>query len=127
MFNETVFGYEDKANKTVGDIVMNDYGEDKSEIEEIESRNDKEVEHQWPQWHRCPPVRYGIEEYVDTTKDHVNHVTYCHIIEPKTMEEALNSEHRSEWKEAWVFISHRKKNVGLHMLELQSGINWVCN
>ena len=46
VFNETVFGYEDKANKTVGDIVMNDYGEDKSEIEEIESRNDKEVEHQ---------------------------------------------------------------------------------
>ena len=49
MFNETVFGYEDKANKTVGDIVMNDHGEDKSEIEEIESRNDKEVEHQRPQ------------------------------------------------------------------------------
>ena len=78
---------------------MNDHGEDKSEIEENESRNNKELEHQRPQRPRCPPIRYGIEEYVDTTKNHVNHVAYCHIIEPKTMEEALNSEHRKEWKE----------------------------
>ena len=100
MFNEKVFGYEDKANKTIVDIVMNDHGEDKSEIEEIESRNNEELEHQQPQRHRRPPIRYGIEEYVDTAKDHVNHVAYCHIIETKTMEEALNSEHRKEWKEA---------------------------
>ena len=92
MFNETVFGYEYKANKMVGD--MNDHGEDKSQIEEIESRSDKEVEHEWPQRHKHPLVRYRIEEYIDTAKDHVNHVAYCHIIE------ALNIEHRKEWKEA---------------------------
>ena len=78
---------------------MNDHGEDKSEIEEIESKNDKELEHQRPERHGRPPVRYGLEEYIDTAKDHVNHVAYCHNIEPKTMEEALNSEHGKEWKE----------------------------
>ena len=78
---------------------MNDHGEDKSEIEEIESKNDKELEHQRPERHRRPPVRYGIEEYIDTAKDHVNHVAYCHNIEPLTMEEALNIEHGKEWKE----------------------------
>ena len=100
VFNETIFGYEDRADKTVVVIVTNYHGKYKSEIEEIESRNDKEVEHEQPQRHRRLPVRYGIDEYVDTAKNHVNHVAYCHFIQPKTMEEALNSEHRKEWKEA---------------------------
>ena len=72
VFNETVFGHEDKPDKTVVDIVRNDHGEDKSEIEEIESKSNKELEHQLPERHRRPPVRYGIEEYADTTKDHVH-------------------------------------------------------
>ena len=100
MLNETVFGHEDKANKIVMDIVMNNHGEGKSEIEEIELKNDKELEHQRPERHRRPPVRYGIEEYADIAKDHVNHVAYCHIIEPKTTKEPLNSKHGKKWKEA---------------------------
>ena len=100
VFNETALGHEDKADNKVVDIVMNDHGEDKSEIEEIELKNDKELEHQRPERRICPPVTYGIEEYADTAKDYVNHVTYCHNIEPKTMVEALNSEHGKEGKEA---------------------------
>ena len=46
VFNETIFGYKDRADKTVVVIVTNYHGKYKSEIKEIESRNDKEVEHQ---------------------------------------------------------------------------------
>ena len=44
-----------------------------------------------------PPSRY-INEYADTAK--VDHVAYraCEIIEPKTIEEALASDHAKEWK-----------------------------
>lgn len=46
---------------------------------------------------RSPPSRY-INEYADTVK--VDHVAYraCEIIEPKTIEEALASDHAKEWK-----------------------------
>ena len=52
---------------------------------------------------RRPPVRYGFEEYADTaTGEQVHHVAYnvCQIAEPKTMKEALASDHAKEWKAA---------------------------
>ena len=49
---------------------------------------------------RKPPERYGSMEYADTAK--VDHVVYnvCQITEPKTIDEALFSEHAKEWKQA---------------------------
>ena len=49
-----------------------------------------------------PPVRYGIDEYAATmaVENHVHNVAYnvCQIVEPKTMEEALESHHTKVWK-----------------------------
>ena len=51
-----------------------------------------------------PPIRYGRDEYADmaTVENQVQHVAYnvCQIPEPKSMEEALQSEYSKEWKTA---------------------------
>ena len=51
---------------------------------------------------RRHPVRYGIDEYVDTAVDSIQHHAYsiCQIIEPQTMEEALAGDCSKEWKQA---------------------------
>ena len=51
---------------------------------------------------RRHPVRYGIDEYVDTAAESIQHHAYsaCQIIEPQTMEEALAGDHSEEWKQA---------------------------
>ena len=50
------------------------------------------------------PVRFGFDEYADvaTVENCVHHFSYsaCQIMEPKTMEEALSSDHTKEWKAA---------------------------
>ena len=50
------------------------------------------------------PVRFGIDEYADvaTVENSVQHFSYnaCQIMEPKSMEEALSSDHAKEWKAA---------------------------
>ena len=50
------------------------------------------------------PVRFGFDEYVDvaTVENCVHHFSYsaCQIMELKTMEEALSSDHAKEWKAA---------------------------
>ena len=65
-------------------------GEDVNEPQEVQEVCHSERE-------RRPPSRY-INEDADTAK--VDHVAYraCEIIEPKTIEEALASDHAKEWK-----------------------------
>ena len=53
-----------------------------------------------------PPVRYGVDEYVNTAscilKDQVHYAAYSagQIIEPITMEEAMASDYAAEWRQA---------------------------
>ena len=53
-----------------------------------------------------PPVRYGVDEYVDTAsctlKDQAHHSVYnvSQILEPMNMEEAMASDQAAEWKQA---------------------------
>ena len=52
---------------------------------------------------RQPPLRYGVDEYVDVaSEDQVCHSAYhvCQISEPQTIEEALKSDQAREWKSA---------------------------
>ena len=98
-FNETDFG------NTIGDggdltIIDIDTSSDE-EVEQPVQLDQEEVERQRPERHRRPPVRYGLDDYADTASDHVHHVAYnCHVIEPKTIEEAMSSDYAKQWKEA---------------------------
>ena len=71
---------------------------------DINEVNVPEAEHQRPQRHRQPPVRYGLDEYADiaTMQDCVHHVAYnaCQIMEPKSLEEALTTDHAKQWQAA---------------------------
>ena len=51
---------------------------------------------------RKAPVRYGYDEYADTSTHRVHHVAYhlCEVDEPTTLQEAMSSEHAAEWKVA---------------------------
>ena len=101
-FNKADFG------KTVeNDTTRN---EDTVVIETIsEERNEAiqpEVAHQRPARQIRPPVRYGVDEYVDTAScsatDQACHTAYyaSQIVEPTTMKEAMASDYATEWKEA---------------------------
>ena len=50
------------------------------------------------------PIRFGIDEYADvaTVENSVQHFSYdaCQTMEPKSMQEALSSDHAKEWKAA---------------------------
>jgi len=51
--------------------------------------------------HRRPPARYGQDEYADTVMhEFAYHVVYnvCQIQEPKSLEEALATEHADHWR-----------------------------
>ena len=54
-----------------------------------------EVQNQHPERQRQPPVRYGQDEFADTVAEDVHHAAYnvSQIMEPKTMQEALTSDH----------------------------------
>ena len=72
------------------------------DVNQNEVNSDDESRHSERQ--RRPPVRFGYDEYADTvTLEHrVHHVAYnaSHIVEPKTLKEALESDHAEEWKSA---------------------------
>ena len=65
-------------------------------ISDVQPRR-SDRDHRWP-------VRFGIDEYADvaTVEISVQHFSYnaCQIMEPKSMEEALSSDHAKEWKAA---------------------------
>ena len=115
-FNETDFGQathrEVKPQNTV-DVDVNEV-------------NVPEAEHQRPQRHRQPPVRYGLDEYADiaTMQDCVHHVAYnaCQIMEPKSLEEALTTGHAKQWKAAADSeYESLMKNETWTLVELPSG------
>ena len=94
IFNESDFG-----KTTAADVVEN-----KDTAEEVKQ---PEAEmHQCPTRQTRPPVRYGIDEYVDTasctTNEQCHHIPYTvsQIPEPMTMQEAMASNYAAEWKKA---------------------------
>ena len=93
IFNETDFSCKKVAqaqqrksvefnNRSVEDV--------EPEVEQVEECR------RYPERQRCPPVRFGLDEYADTV------VTECldnnQINEPSTIEEALKSDFAEEWK-----------------------------
>ena len=94
IFNETDFRHEVKRDVEPKDTVDVDISQ-----EEV---NNSEAE--CPQRRRQSPVRYGQNEYADltTVQDYVHHVAYNagQILEPKSLEEALTSDHGKQWKDA---------------------------
>ena len=111
IFSESDFGQckIEKSLKNASEVEMNpDEAEERQHPREDEEEEHQELEdHQeeeqhYPRRQRRPPVRFGKDEYVVTVEESVNHVAYkaCEIIEPKTLEEALASDHAEEWKTA---------------------------
>ena len=109
IFSESDFGQckIEKSLKNASEVEMNpDEAEERQhpredqEEEHQELEDHQEEEQHYPRRQRRPPVRFGKDEYVATVEESVNHVTYkaCEIIEPKTLEEALASDHAEEWK-----------------------------
>ena len=70
---------------------------------------------------RRPPVRYGIDEYVEAAVDSIQHHAYsaCQIFEPQTMEEALLDDCSEEWKQEanaeYASIMHRPVGSNLKL------------
>ena len=96
IFNETDFGRQVERDVEPKDTVDVDISQ-----EEV---NNSEIGCERPQRQRQPPVRYGQNAYADltTVQDYVHHVAYNagQILEPKSLEEALTSEHGEQWKAA---------------------------
>ena len=95
VLNETVFNYSGE----VEDAETRDTVEVQVHSKETTR---PEVQNQLPERQRRPPVRYGQDEFADTVTKDVHHVAYdvSQIMEPKTMQEALASDHAKEWKAA---------------------------
>ena len=62
----------------------------------------KPLQRRKPEHIRQPPVRYGIDEYVEAAVDSIQHHAYsaCWIVEPQTVEEAWEDDCSEEWKQA---------------------------
>ena len=98
IFNEQDFGRSTKKPTR----------SDGPETVEVQSKSDTEPE---PEEHEEPPqrrhsertrqtpVRYGRDEYIAASAQHVAYAA-CQITEPQTMEEALSDELSDEWKQA---------------------------
>ena len=110
-FNETDFGHTVEKEVKPEDTI---------------DVNRPEVKHQHPQRQRKPPVRYGQDEYTDlvTVQDYVHHVAFhaCQILEPKSSEEALTTEHAKQWRAAADSeYESLMKNETWKLVELPSG------
>jgi hypothetical protein len=117
-FNEIDFGCTGERTDPVELLIIEEPEcgdiprEDNTQREDdIQRENDPPIENeQSPQQPRrsgrrkCPPVKYGIDEYADhvTDETEVQHVAYnvCQIPEPTTIEEAFKSRYANEWKQA---------------------------
>ena len=116
VFSETDFGH--LITREIKDTVDVDISQ-----EEV---NSSEVKHLRPQRQWQPLVRYGQNEYADvvSARDYIYHVAYnaCQIIEPKSLEEALTSEHSKQWKAAADSeYESLMKNETWKLVELPSG------
>ncbi len=104
IFNETDFGQTPHVQVS-SSIEVEDHSEtgdersgDQDGIEQPESQDQRRSQRQ-----RHPPVRYGRDEYADVAimpENPVKHIAYnvCQISEPKSIEEALESDQAKEWK-----------------------------
>ena len=102
MFNEADFGktVENDTTRNEDTVVIETTSEERDEAIQLE------VAHQCPARQIRPPVRYGVDEYVDTAScsatDQACHTAYyaSQIVEPTTMKEAMANDYATEWKEA---------------------------
>ena len=105
-FNENNFG-ETKVMTTEPDQngeetkqnAVTTTGDEEQEGETKKSKDMPQVARQSERTRKAP-VRYGYDEYADTSAHRVHHVAYhlCEVDEPTTLQEAMSSEHAAEWK-----------------------------
>ena len=100
VFNEADFGkFEVDTIRSEDTVVIEATSEEPDEVSQPEAC-------QRPVQQIRPPVRYGVDEYVDTAsctlKDQAHHAVYnvSQILEPMNMEEAMASDQAAEWKQA---------------------------
>ena len=124
VFNETDFG---QAEEKLTDKFDIDVSQGEANTPEVEQQ-------QRPQRQRRPPVRYGQDEYADTVMhEFVHHVAYNvnQVQEPKSLEEALATEHANQWRAvADSEFESLMKNETWKLVELPSdrkpiGCKWV--
>ena len=124
VFNETDSGQAEEKLTDKFDVDVSQ-GEANTPVVEQQQR---------PQRQRRPPVRYGQDEYADTVMHaFVHHVTYNvnQVQEPKSLEEALATEHANQWRAAADSeFESLMKNETWKLVELPSdrkpiGCKWV--
>ncbi len=88
---------QSKNAETVPNHGQEHASQDQINQEQFEERTIRRSER-----HRCPPVRYGCDEYVDlAAESEVHHVAYLsQVSEPTSLKEALQSKNAREWKQA---------------------------
>ena len=105
IFNENDFGKSTDTNKLELENIEKEPVEEipvESEKEESEQEIEEQLEPlRWLQRTKRPPVRYGIDEFTNTANV-TNQANYqvAKTEEPKTIDDALNSDHSQEWKGA---------------------------
>ena len=128
IFNENDFGKSTGANKlelenieeeSVAEIPV------ESEKEESDEENEEQLEPlRRSQRIKRPPLRYGIDEFTNTAN--VANYQAAKIAEPKTFDDALNSDHSQEWKVAADFeYSSLIENQTWDLVKLPEGHNIV--
>ena len=128
IFNENDFGKSTGANKLeLENIVEESVAEIpvESEKEESDEENEEQLEPlRRSQRIKRPPARYGIDEFTNTAN--VANYRAAKIEEPKTIDDALNSDHSQEWKVAADFeYSSLIENQTWDLVKLPEGDNIV--
>ena len=91
-----------------------------------EQNNQEEDQYRYPRRQRIAPIKYGIDEYVDTA-----FLGGGQIEEPQSIEETLEGKLSKKWKEAADSeYKSLKKNGTWELVELPSGMkpvgwNWI--
>ena len=107
-FNENNFGQTkvmttepDQNGEETKQNAVTTTGDEEQEGETKKSEDMPQVARQSERTRKAP-VRYGYDEYADTSTHRVHHVAYhlCEVDEPTTLQEAMSSEHAAEWKVA---------------------------
>ena len=130
IFNENDFGKSTDANELELENIKETIAEVPTESEKEES--DQEMEEQPEPLRRSqrvsrPPVRYGIDEFTNTANV-TSHIAYqaVKIVEPNTIDDALNSDHSQEWKKAAdLEYSSLMENQTWSLVKLPKGHNVV--
>ena len=107
-FNENNFGQTkvmttepDQNGEETKQNAVTTTGDEEQEGETKKSEDMPQVARQSERTRKAP-VRYGYDEYADTSTHRVHHVAYhlCEVDKPTTLQEAMSSEHAAEWKVA---------------------------